>query len=59
MSKKKAHFLYLIDHPDGNNEMKLMTESEAKHYALIHEREVWNVHSSIDLEPDMLEPQKL
>jgi len=59
MSKKKAHFLYLIDHGDGNDEMKLMTEAEAAHYSLIHEREVWNVHSALDMDPEMLDTKIL
>ena len=54
MSKKKAHFLYLIDHGDGNDEMKLMTEAEAAHYSLIHEREVWNVHSALDMDLSLI-----
>jgi len=56
---KKAHFLYLIEDDNGNSQMKLMTETDAAHYALINEKEVWNVHSALDMDPEMLEPQKL
>ncbi|GEM_PF-2200195 len=56
--KKKEHFLYLIEH--GNEtEMKLMTEVEAAHFSLIHEKEVWNVHTSLDMDPELLDIETL
>tara|TARA_B100000212_G_scaffold319180_1_gene276154 strand:+ start:135 stop:305 length:171 start_codon:yes stop_codon:yes gene_type:complete len=52
---KKPHFLYLIEH-ENKSELKLMTESEAADYMLSNECkvEVWNIHSSFDIEPEML-----
>jgi hypothetical protein len=39
--------------------MKLMTEVEAAHFSLIHEKEVWNVHTSLDMDPELLDIETL
>ena len=53
MSNKKEHFLYLVK----TSELKVMTEAQAAHMALMEECDVWNVSESLDMEPDMLEEQ--
>ena len=53
MSNKKEHFLYLVK----TSELKLMTEAEAARLALMEECDVWNVSTSLDMEPEMLEEE--
>ena len=49
--KKKLHFLYLIEDVG----FKMLTESDAKKYKKDNGDVIWNVHKSIDIEPDLLE----
>ena len=49
--KKKAHFLYLVE-KNGTSDLKLLTETDAARMALIDDVSVWNVHQSLDMEPD-------
>ena len=51
IKKKKLHFLYLIEDVG----FKMLTESEAKKYKKDNGDVIWNVHKSIDIEPDLLE----
>jgi hypothetical protein len=53
MSNKKEHFLYLVK----TSELKLMTETEAARLALMDECDVWNVTTSLDMEPELLEEE--
>ena len=52
--KKKAHFLYLVE-KNGTSDLKLLTETDAARMALIDDVSVWNLHQSLDMEPDYLE----
>jgi len=51
MKKLEPHFLYLIK----DTQMKLLTESQAAHLALMADVEVFNISESLDMEPDLLE----
>ena len=53
MSNKKEHFLYLV----RTSELKLMTEAEAARLALMEECDVWNVTTSLDMEPELLDDE--
>ena len=53
MSNKKEHFLYLVK----TSELKLMTEAEAARLALMEECDVWNVTTSLDMEPELLDDE--
>lgn len=53
MSNKKEHFLYLVK----TSELRLMTETEAARLALMDECDVWNVTTSLDMEPELLEEE--
>lgn len=53
MSNKKEHFLYLVK----TSELKLMTEAEAARLALMDECDVWNVTTSLDMEPELLDDE--
>ena len=50
MSKKEYH-LYLVKETN----LKLLTEAEAAHLALMEECDVWNVSESLGMEPELLE----
>lgn len=47
--RKVAHFLYLVD-----DVPRMLTEEEAAYIAFTTDSDVWNVHRSLDLEPDFL-----
>jgi hypothetical protein len=49
--KKKLHFLYHIEDVG----FKMLTESEAEDYKTANGDVIWNVHKSIDIEPEYLE----
>ena len=46
--KRKLHFLYHIE----NVGFKMLTESEAEKYKVDNGDVIWNVHKSIDIEPE-------
>ena len=50
MSKKEYH-LYLVKETN----LKLLTEAEAAHLALMEEVDVWNVSEELGMEPELLE----
>ena len=50
-NKKKLHFLYHIEDVG----FKMLTESEAEDYKTVNGDVIWNVHKSIDIEPEYLE----
>jgi len=50
MSKKEYH-LYLVK----ETKLKMLTEAEAAHLALMEEVDVWNVTESLGMEPELLE----
>jgi hypothetical protein len=55
---KKPHFLYLVETENGKKtDLKLMTESEASDFVMSNECKVnvWNIHSGLDIEPEMLD----
>lgn len=47
--RKVAHFLYLVD-----DVPRMLTEEEAAYIAFTTDSDVWNVHRSLDLEPEFL-----
>lgn len=50
MNKKEYH-LYLVK----ETKLKMLTEAEAAHLALMEEVDVWNVSDSLGMEPELLE----
>lgn len=50
MNKKEYH-LYLVK----ETKLKMLTETEAAHLALMEEVDVWNVTESLGMEPELLE----
>lgn len=50
MNKKEYH-LYLIK----ETKLKMLTEAEAAHLALMEEVDVWNVSENLGIEPELLE----
>lgn len=50
MNKKEYH-LYLVK----ETKLKLLTEAEAAHLALMEECDVWNVSENLGMEPELLE----
>ena len=50
MSKKEYH-LYLVKETN----LKLLTEAEAAHLALMEEVDVWNVTESLGMDPELIE----
>jgi hypothetical protein len=51
MKKLEPHSLYLVK----DSQMKLLTEAQAAHLALMADVEVTNMYELLDLEPEMLE----
>lgn len=52
MNKKEYH-LYLVK----ETKLKMLTEAEAAHLALMEEVDVWNVTESLGMEPELLEEE--
>ena len=50
MNKKEYH-LYLVK----ETKLKMLTEAQAAHLALMEEVDVWNVSESLGMEPELLE----
>jgi len=50
MKKLEPHSLYLVK----DSQMKLLTEAQAAHLALMADVEVTNMYELLDLEPEML-----
>lgn len=50
MNKKEYH-LYLVK----ETKLKMLTEAEAAHLALMEEVDVWNVTESLGMDPELLE----